>query len=77
MSKNKAEIEISQYNKVLCKQTYIEDNNEFWTEGRVYKARFEEDKWLIETNFGDIGFVGEAYMLDDFEAYFELCKEVK
>lgn len=65
---------LKSYKKVLCTKTYIEDNNEFWTEGRVYKARFEEDKWLIETNFGEIGFVGKAYMLDDFEAYFEEVK---
>lgn len=68
---------LKSYKKVLCTQTYIEDNNEFWTEGRVYNARHVDGRWLIETNFGNIGCVGEAYMLDDFEAYFELCKEVK
>ena len=69
---------LKRYNYVLCTKTYIEDNNEFWTEGKKYNARHEDDRWLIETNFGDIGYVGEAYMLDDFDSYFELCnKEVK
>lgn len=69
---------IKSYKKVLCTQTYIEDNNEFWTEGRVYNARHFDGRWLIETNFGEIGYVGEAYMLDDFDSYFKLCdKEAK
>lgn len=68
---------LKSYKKVLCTQTYIEDNTEYWTEGKKYNACHQEDRWLIETNFGEIGFVGKAYMLDDFEAYFELCKEVK
>lgn len=68
---------LKRYNYVLCTKTYIEDNNEFWTEGKKYKAHKRKNEWLIETNFGDIGYVGEAYMLDDFDSYFELCKEVK
>lgn len=68
---------LKSYKKVLCTQTYIEDNTEYWTEGKKYNACHEDDRWLIETNFGEIGYVGEAYMLDCFNDYFELCKEVK
>lgn len=57
--------------KVLCLESYHEDNDEFWTAGVVYDAMKHRDgTWSIETNFGNEGRVGEGRMLSDFEGSF-------
>lgn len=62
---------------VQCTQTYVEDDNEYWTEGRYYEAEYlsdEEWTYAIETNFGGVGKVGPDYMLDDFDEYFKIVE---
>lgn len=63
---------------VQCIQTYVEDDNEYWTEGRYYEAEYlSDEKWTyaIETNFDGVGKVGPNYMLDDFDEYFKVVNE--
>ena len=61
--------------KVKCITSYVEDCDEFWTEGNEYGAKHKRDgNWEIETNFGSIGCVGSGYMLDNFDEYFEIIK---
>ena len=58
--------------KVLCKESYWENDDQFWTEDKVYDANKNLDgTWTIETDFGTEGMVGRGYMLDDFNEYFE------
>lgn len=62
---------------VQCTQTYVEDDNEYWTEGHYYEAEYlsdEEWTYAIETNFGGVGKVGPDYMLDDFDEYFKIVE---
>lgn len=54
-----------------CIQTYIEDDKEYWTEGRVYEFSKNGDTYEIETNYGGYGKIGKGYMCDCFEEYFE------
>lgn len=56
----------------MCIQTYVEDDNEYWTEGRVYEFSQNGDIYEIETNLGGVGKVGKGYMCDRFEEYFEI-----
>lgn len=56
----------------MCIQTYVEDDNEYWTEGRVYEFSQNCDIYEIETNLGGVGKVGKGYMCDRFEEYFEI-----
>ena len=55
---------------VYCMKTYIEDNNEYWTEGVCYEASRDGNTWIIKTNFGGAGYVGKDYLLNDFDEYF-------
>ena len=69
-----ANLDVNQFtNKfAMCIQTYVEDNNEYWTEGRVYEFSKNGDTYEIETNYGGFGKVGKGYMCDCFDEYFEI-----
>lgn len=56
----------------MCIQTYIEDDNEYWTEGRVYEFRKDGDTYEVQTNYQGYGKVGKGYMCDCFEEFFEI-----
>lgn len=61
--------------EVRCKESYIEDEEEYWTKGNIYNARKTDDGWKIQTNLGNWGRVGPNYMLDDFNEYFEIVEK--
>jgi len=59
------------YVKCLC--SYVEDENEYWTQGCTYEFQeCGEGNYEIETNFGGHGCVGPDYMCNSFEEYFEV-----
>lgn len=54
--------------EVLCVKSYVEDGDEFWSEGSYYTVLSEtEEGYKIEHNFGGVGFV----YAEDFDEYFE------
>lgn len=56
---------------VKCICDYEEDNNVYWSAGCEYNAtKHHNGTWSIVTNFGNIGKVGQGYLLDDFDEYF-------
>lgn len=57
--------------KVRCKQDYVEGDECYWTAGREYECKMRDGNYEIETNLGNIGVVGEGYVLDNFDEYFE------
>ena len=59
---------------VLCKESYVECGSQYWTAGCVYDATdLGDGEYSIVTNLGRIGHVGPAYLLDNFDDYFEVC----
>ena len=59
---------------VLCKESYVECGTQYWTAGCVYDATdLGDGEYSIATNLGSIGHVGPAYLLDNFDDYFEVC----
>lgn len=61
--------------EVKCIKSYVEDDEEYWSEGNIYNARKTNDGWKIQTNLGNWGRVGSDYMLDNFDEYFELMEK--
>lgn len=65
MDENKTQV-------VVCTETYVEDNIEYWTKGRIYDAvKSEDGEWSIKTNIDTIGKVGPGYMIEDFYDQFD------
>lgn len=61
---------------VKCKETYVEDDNQYWTKDCVYDAtNLGDGEYAISTDLGGIGHVGPAYIIDNFDEYFEIVKE--
>lgn len=59
---------------VLCKESYVECGTQYWTAGCVYDATdLGDGEYSITTNLGSTGHVGPAYLLDNFDDYFEVC----
>ena len=57
---------------VRCKKDYVEDGDCYWSEGKEYKCtETDNGTYEIETNFGGTGAVGNDYLVDDFDEYFE------
>lgn len=60
---------------VFCTKTYIEDDVEYWTKGCYYDAiKHRDGNWSIKTNVGNIGGIGPAFMINDFDEFFYLIQ---
>ena len=59
---------------VLCKKSYVECDIQYWTAGCVYDATdLGDGEYSIATDLGSTGHVGPAYLLNNFDDYFEVC----
>lgn len=53
---------------VYCIRSFVEDGNEYWSEGCHYKiVAMEDDDILIRNNFNGIGRIYP----EDFDSYFQ------
>ena len=60
---------------VLCIESYIEDGIEYWSKGKEYGAiKHHNGNWSIETNKGNVGGIGPAFLEENFEEYFMQVK---
>jgi hypothetical protein len=62
---------------VQCTQTYVENDNEYWTKGHCYEAEYlsdEEYTYAIETNFGSVRKIRTRYTLENFDEYFKIVE---
>lgn len=62
--------------EVKCILDYVEDGIKYWSAGYKYKATKHHDgTWSIITNYGNVGKVGQYYLLDNFNDYFVEVKK--